>query len=238
MSDSERSYVDRVSKALTLHDACDGFTPIYAPPPGGVALPAFALKITACDTLNNAARDALVPWQETVDMRAETAGTIKKTTTQLINYIKGGPAWRSKFTAAKRFADAIRGMKPPRKIPPPPAPDQPPATQHERGGGSFAELEANWRGLVTLTGGLSGYAPTEVKIQLGTLNGLLSSMHSLNTEFSRKDAALSEAQKDRFKGFFEEGKGLAALFVGVKTNVKGQYGNQSTQWAQVKGTRW
>lgn len=238
MSDSERSFVDRVQKARSLHDACAGFTPVYAPPPQGVMLPAYFVKITACDAHNNAARDALVPWQEVVEMRSDTADTIKKTTTQLINYIKGSAAWRSKYTAAKRFADAIRGMKPPRKPALPPAPDQPPASQHERGGQSFAELEANWRGLVTLTGGLSGYAPTEVKIQLGTLNGLLSSMHGHNGEFSKKDAALSEAQKDRFKGFLEEDMGLAALFIGVKTNVKGQYGNTSTQWAQVKGLRW
>ena len=238
MANSERSFVDRAQKAQNLHDACVDFTPAYAPPPQGVTLAAFDAKINACVVLNNAAADALVPWQEVVDMRSETAEMIKKTTTQLINYIKGSPAWRSKFTAAKRYADAIRGIKPTRKPPLPPAPNQPPVSQHERGGQSYAELESNWRGLVTLTGGLSGFAPTEDKIKMSTLNGLLSAIHSYNGEFSRKDAALSEAQKDRFKGFFEEEKGLAALFMGVKTNVKGQYGNSSTQWAQVKGAGW
>ena len=144
----------------------------------------------------------------------------------------------ARLPAAKRFADAIRGVKTSRKAPPPPVPGAAAAKERQRGGQSYAELEKNWRGLTSLTAGLTGFAPTDAKIQAGTLNGLLSSLASANQQLPGLEAALSAAQQARMVAFFETDKGLADLFQQVKTSVKGQYGVGSPQWGQVKGVRW
>jgi len=151
---------------------------------------------------------------------------------------KSSTAWKSKCPAAKRFADAIRGIKHPRKPAAPPAPGETPAALRQRGGQSYAELETNWRGLVNLASGLPGFAPTDVKIQASTLGGLLSSIKGMNGDISGLEAALSEAQMDRLKAYFKEEEGLEYQFFTIKTTVKGQYGTSSSQWAQVKGSRW
>lgn len=238
MADSEKSFSDRAQKARDLHAACAGFTPVYAAPPQGTTLAALDTMIISCETFNNAVEGHDTNWSDAVTQRIGVAKTIKLTSTQLINYIESGPTWKSKFPKAKRFADAIRGIKHPRKPTAPPPPGEPPAKRRERGGQSYAELETNWRGLVALATGLAGYAPMGTEIQLGTINGLLSSIKNLNTTISTLEAALSEAQIERKKAFEAPLTGLAEMFKSVKQTVKGQYGAASTQWAQVKGMNW
>lgn len=238
MPDSEQSFPDRAQKGRDLQAACAGLAPAYAPPPGGTTLATFMTKIVACETLNNTVTGNASFWSDSVTQRIAVTRTIKATTTQLINYIKGSSTWKSKLPAAQRYANAIRGMKPPLKPLPPPAPGTPAKKRRERGGQSFAELETNWRGLVTLATGLPGFAPTDEKIQAGTINGLLSSLKNLNDTIPGQEAALSEAQQDRQKAYFEPEFGLEDLFKGVKTTVKGNYGASSSQWAQVKGMKW
>ena len=238
MPDSEKSFSDRAQKARDLHAACAGFAPAYVAPPQGVTLAALDSKITLCENLNNAVVQESSAWSGAVEQRSATAAIIKTTATQLLNYLKSSSAWKSKCPAAKRFADAIRGIKHPRKPAAPPVPGETPATLRQRGGQSYAELETNWRGLVNLAVGLPGFAPSDTKIQAGTLNGLLSSIKGLNGQISGLEAALSEAQLDRLKAYFQAEAGLEFLFATVKTTVKGQYGTGSSPWAQVKGMRW
>lgn len=238
MAESEKSFSDRAQKARGLHDAAEEFAPVYAPPSGGTTLAAFMTKITACEGLNNAVGGNDVVWSDSVTQRITLTKTIKATTTQLINYIKSSSTWKSKLPAAQRYANAIRGMKPPLKPLPPPPPGTPAKKRRERGGQSFAELETNWRGLVTLATGLPGFAPTDLKIQAGTLGGLLSALKGLNDAIPGQEAALSESQQDRFKAFYQPELGLEDLFQSVKTTVKGNYGSTSSQWAQVKGMKW
>ena len=238
MPESEASFSDRAQKARDLHAACAGLNPVYTAPPQGVTLAALDLKIIACETLNNAVVGDGSIWSDAAQQRVSTAATIKTTTTQLLSYIKSSTGWKSKYPAAKRFGDAIRGIKHPRKTAAPPAPGATPAKKRSRGGQSYAELETNWRGLVNLAIGLAGFAPTDLKIQTGTVSGLLSTLKGLNGQISGLEAKLSEAQMDRQKAFYQEESGLEDMFQAVKTTVKGQYGATSSQCAQVKSLTW
>jgi len=235
MPDSEKSYVDRAQKSRNLHAACAGYNVAYVPAPQGTSLAVFLGKIVECEGLNNSVEGALDMWSEKVDQRVAVSETIKLTSTQLLAYIESSPAWEAKVPRAKKYANAIRGIKHPRKPLPPTPPGGTPAKRRQRGGQSYAELETNWRGLVNLATGLPGFAPTSVKIQAGTLNGLLSTLRGLNETLPADEEAVSEAQKLRQKAFVETKVGLKARFDSVKQNVKGQYGTDSAEWAQVKG---
>lgn len=237
MPQSEASYADRVQKARNLYDAVSGLSPVFVPAPGGVSLPTFDAAIDTCDSLVGTVDSAKANWQDAVGRRSTTAKTIQDTTTQLINYIKSSTTWKNMYAAAKRFADAVRGKKATLPPLPEPPPGETPAKRIQRGGESFAELEKNWRGLVNLAIALPGFSPVDVKIQAGTISGLLSSIRSLNEEVSLKEAALSEAQQARYSAFYATG-GLGEMFQTLKVGVKGQYGTTSPQWAQVKGIKW
>jgi len=171
-------------------------------------------------------------WSDAVVQRIDVARTIKPRTTQLLNYIlssttwKSGQAFRQRDPGHQDAAQAAAAAGPARE------------EKRERGGQSYPELESNWRGLVNLATGLPGFAPPDVEIQAGTLNGLLSQLRGLNGSIPALEAALGEAQEDRQKAFYDEETGLPDRFQQVKTTVKGQYGVGSSQWEQVKGMKW
>jgi hypothetical protein len=237
MPESEQSFQDRVQKSQVLHDACNGFTPVYLPAPDTTTLASYQTKINAAGPLNNAVNGAASDLSDAITRRVEQVVLIKAATTDLIAYIKGVPAWKARYPKAKQFADAIRGFKPPRKPLPEPAPGEQPAKRNQRGGQSYAEIESNWDALVTLAIALPGFSPQNAAVGAPTISGYLSSIKALNKEVALKETILGEAQRLRQQGFYGEG-GLAELFQEVKGNVKGQYGQSSTQWAQVKGMRW
>jgi hypothetical protein len=237
MAESEQSYADRTQKSQNLHDACNGLSPAYAAPAGGVTLAAFQGKIDACDELIADVDNATANWRDAVNRRSDVANEIRGTVTNLLAYIKTVPGWKAQYPQAKIFSDAIRGVKTPRKTVTDPQPDEPPARTHQRGGQSYAEIEKSFRGLVNLSLGLGGFAPANAAISAAAISALLSSVTALNEEVSMKESALRETQQLRQAAFYDE-DGLAGMFRDVKLNVKGQYGVGSTQWGQVKGMKW
>ena len=94
--------------------------------------------------------------------------------TQIVSYVKSNTAWKLQFPRIKQLADKVRVVKAPRKITPPPAPEPgeptPPTPKlRDRGDGSYVEIEANFKALVSALNGLPLYSPPDVAIQSATL---------------------------------------------------------------------
>ena len=178
-----------------------------------------------------------------MQLRISDTDKAQKLCTQIVAYVSSNAAWKLQFPRIKQLADKVRGIKPPRKTLPPPAPQPgeptpPPAKQRDRGDGSYAEIEANFRALVAAAAGLVGYAPPDVGIQSATLGSMALSLTEDNASIVTTDQALDDAQRARYALFYEPETGLADKFKAIKNAVKGQYGQASTAWASVKGMRW
>ena len=240
MADSEKSFADRVQKTTSLLAAATGFTPTYTPADILFSLTTVTTKNTAAETANNNVAAALSTWSTAVQQRLAQSDLIKARATMLINYIKSNTAWKTQAVRAKQLADAIRNIKIARKTTPPAAPGTPAAAApRQRGGQSYAEIEQNWRSLVSLATSLPGYAPPITNTNLQTLNLTLTvtTMATLNDTIATTEEALSNIRQQRLDTYFGP-DGLAVKFAGLKQAIKGQYGPSSAQWTQVKGIKW
>lgn len=186
---------------------------------------------------------AITTFSTAIQQRISDTDKAQSLCTQIVSYVKSNTAWKLQFPRIKQLADKVRGIKPPRKTLPPPAPSPgeptpPPVKQRDRGDESYVEIEANFKALVAALNGLAAYNPPDVTINSASLSSLALSLTEDNASIATADQALDEAQRARYALFYEPESGLADKFQAIKNAVKGQYGQTSTEWASVKGMRW
>jgi len=85
--------------------------------------------------------------------------------------------------------------------------------------------------------GLSGYAPPDAKISLATLTTHLVTLSELNQAIPAHPQTLADAIVARQEAD-TAATGLKSVFAGVKTSVKGQYGQSSLPCKSLSGMRW
>lgn len=235
MADSEKSYADRLQRARDLQAATATFSPVYTPVDLNLSPSSFMALITTVGNLNTALDGPQTALSDAVQARVTDAKTAKSLTTQIVAYVKSNAAWKAKFARIKTLADKVRGFKPPRATPPPGP--TPPKKPRDRGDGSYAEIAANFAALVTALNALGSYNPPDNAIKLTALTPLSTRLGTNNSTVATAEQEVSEAQRNRYTGYFGTG-GLKERFAAVKQAVKGQYGQNSPQWAQVSGIGW
>ena len=243
MANSERSFIDRHQKSVSLVSAAIGFSPAFAPFDNSLTTVNFSTTLTAVATANTAVGTARTDFSNAVQTRLALVQGVPKLTTRIVNYVKSNPSWKVQFPRIKELGDKVRKIKPPLKTATPPAPQPgqptpPPEKPRDRGDGSYAEIAENFKLLVAALNALPGYAPADPEITLATLTALGTQMEANNLTVGAADTALDTAQRTRYALYYDEGTGLADKFAAFKQEVKGQYGQSSTQYAQVKGIKW
>ena len=209
--------------------------PIFTPVDLNLAPSSFMALITTVGNLNVALDGPGTMLSDAIQARVTDAKTAKTLTTQIVAYVKSNLVWKAKSARIKVLADKVRGFKAPRPTPPPgPTPAKKP---RDRGDQSFAEVAANFAALVGALNSLGNYNPPDNAIKLMALTQLSQRMGTNNGTVATAEQEVSEAQRNRYTGYFGTG-GLRERFAAVKLAVKGQYGQNSPQWAQVAGIRW
>ena len=122
---------------------------------------------------------------------------------------------------------------------PPPAPEPgepapPPAKKRDRGDQSYADIATSFKALSDAVGKLAGYTPPDSAISATNL----ATLRTNNDSVAAKDTDLDGAQRARFAIFFAGEDCLQVKFQAVKNAVKGQCGQDSPQFAEVKGIKW
>ncbi len=218
-------------------------TPAFQPADVTLGVIPFGAHLDTVSTAIDAVATALTDFSTAVQQRIFDTDKAKTLCTQIVSYVKSNAAWKLQFPRIKQLADKVRLIKPPRKTLPPPAPEPgqptpPPVKQRDRGDGSYAEIEANFKALVAAVIGLAGYNPPDVAINSASLASAALSLTEDNAAIATTDQSLDDAQRERYALFYEPESGLADQFQAIKNSVKGQYGQTSTDWASVKGMRW
>ena len=243
MATSERSYSDRQARAVVLKSAIAGFSPAYAPANADLGVMLFGSFVDSVATANDDVETAKTDWASAVTSRAADAKTAQKLTTQIISYVKSNAAWNQQLPRIKQLADKVRGITTRAKITPPPAPEPgepapPPAKKRDRGDQSYADIATSFKALADAVGKLAGYTPPDSAISATNLATLATTLRTNNDSVAAKDTDLDGAQRARFAIFFTGEGCLQVKFQAVKNAVKGQYGQDSPQFAEVKGIRW
>jgi hypothetical protein len=134
----------------------------------------------------------------------------------------------------KKAADKVRGVRPHKKKGADPEPD---AKKRQQGERSYVEIAAFFKTFVTRVEGLPGYSPQDAKIGIDELLDRWTELDELNKSLSTAGGALADAIADRSAAFIGPA-GLKFVFDGMKTSVKGQYGQASAEYLGIRGIQW
>ena len=231
---TETSFQDRAQRAGELHAAVAQLTPAYAPPDVKFSTASFTLAISMAETANGTVESTRIPFADLTDDREQLAKEIGPLVTQSLAYVKSNTAWAKRYEAVKNAADKVRGVRPVKKKSGDPEPDK---KRREQGERSYVEIAGFFRTYVSRVGALAGYAPPDGKIAEDSLSDKYEELNALNRAIPAASQALADAISDR-EDIFTGATGLKFVFDGVKTSVKGQYGQNSTQFRSVSGMRW
>ena len=231
---SEKSFLDRLQKALSLKGAIETMTPAYAAEDEDFSLASLEAGIDAAEAANTAHDEAEQPWSNAVADRQALVKSLKPLVTQSLAYVQSKTVWKARFLQVKAAADKVRGVSKPTK---PAPPDGTTNKKREQGQRGFMEIAAFFRQYLSRLTKLTGYAPSSENITLASLGALSTQFDALNESIPDLGQTLGDAIADRQKVYDKE-SGLHYVFLGVKTAVKAQYGQASSEFAQVKGMKW
>ncbi len=231
---SEQSFMDRVQRSEELLTAVAAMSPAYAPADSAFTLAKLTTAVAAAKAANTALDDARPPYQDEVTDRSALVKLIGPLITQSLAHVKSNTAWAKRFDAVKNLADKVRGVYPPKAKPADPAPDK---KERNRGEQSYVEIASHLKRYIARLEGLAGFAPQDPKISLASLNGHLSALDGLNQSLPALSQTLADAITDRQEAY-NGPAGLKFVFDGVKTSVKGQYGQSSAEYKSISGMRW
>ena len=232
---SERTFQDRYQRGTSLRDAVATLAPAYSPPDPKFTLAALTAALAAADAANTAVTDKRALYEDDVSDRQALVKTLGPLVTQSLAHIKGNTAWAKRYDAVKKAADKVRGVRP--AAPKKGADPEPDAKTREKGERSFVEIAAFFKAYLARLSALAGYAPTDDAIKLPALEAAALQLDDLNQSVSALSQDLADAIRDRADAYTGPA-GLKFVFDGVKTSVKGQYGQKSPNYSAVSGMKW
>jgi hypothetical protein len=209
-------------------------SPAYAPADAKFSLANFTIAITAAGAANEAVETARIPFDDQTDDREALVKTIGPLVTQALAYVKSNTAWAKRYPAVKKAADKVRGARPRKKKTADPDPD---AKKRQQGERSYVEIAGFLRTFIDRVVALPDYVPPDPKIAEDGLNDLHDGLKALNDSLPTAGGALADAIADRSEAFIGPA-GLKFVFDGVKTSVKGQYGQASAEYLSIRGIQW
>lgn len=243
MANAEKSFRDRQGRSQLLIEVCTGFAPGYTPGDDTLTVANFTAFLGGVEAANANVETLEVDYTYQAATRIALVKTIRDAATQAVGYVKSNHAWATQFKAVKMAADKLRGVTPPSKPAAPPAAEpggEPPAAPEKRGKGeqAYVELQAHLAALIAALTACAGYAPPSLNIALSTFDGLHSQFRGLNLFISQLSGQLTTAREARRALYYDGALSLEKKFQAIKNSVKGQYGQNSPQYASVKGIKW
>ncbi len=231
---SEQSFSDRAQRADELSAAVAAMTPPYAPADARFSLAALNAAVGAAKAANTAVDEARPPYQDQTSDRAALLKLIGPLVTQSLAYVKSNTAWAKRYDAVKDLADKVRGISPPKGKVTDPVPDK---KERSRGERSYVEIAAHLKRYISRLDGLAGFAPQDDRISIASLTDHWTLLNGFNDTLPALAQTLADAISDRQEAYTGPA-GLKFVFDGVKTSVKGQYGQSSGAYKSISGKKW
>lgn len=240
MSNSERTFADRLGRARTMNESIKGFSPVYDPVEETIKKDIFAAFIDEVSQANLVASLHNGNYRTQAKERRDMITDIKTRALLVLSHFKSTKALADHVPVIKTKVYTLRGYRLPRKdIPtnPPPvegeAQTEVPKTR-STGEQSYSDIYETFRALNALLETMGNYAPKNASISLMTLDTLAAALKDKIDEIDATDASLTTAIFTR-KELFDGTDGLRERMLRVKQAVRSQYGSASLQFKAVKG---
>lgn len=239
-TNNEKSFPDRLARALSMQAIIDGFTPVFAPVDSNIAPSAFLSYCNGCGAANTDVSEAESVLTTITGERAAAAAALQEKAGKVQDYVESNVAWKKYHKSIIDASRAIRGVSTAARKAPTPAPGSPPPPVKPPRMGSksqqgFADIAKNFSKLVKAVAKITGYTATAGSgLVLTELSAQDTAYIALNSAVQDAEATLGEAQTTRL-GFYDGEGGLKVKMKAIKKAVAGQYGRASSQAAAVKG---
>ena len=236
MSISERSFADRLQRAVTIQTATAVFLPAFDPTDTSLEPAAFLTFIGTLETLNTEVGTLSAQYTTGVAQRTPMVADIKERSARVLEYVKSNSAWKAFLPGVKKFVDKIRNnlAKAPKAPSPEETPGSPPAKKRNQGEQSFGEIKDNFEKLIATLAAVPGYNPPAAELSIANLTTLATGFSAQNFTMSTLGITLGMKQKARLEGYDGPG-GLKDKMKSTKSAVRSQYGTNSPANEQVKG---
>ncbi len=238
MTNSEKTFADRLGRGSRLLSAVELFEPDFAPADPDLAPATFGTYLDSLEAANLAVGEALDVFRVAAGERAQMVKELKLLTTRILNYVKSNKAWNKHLPSLKSVADKLRGHRNKKVTPPGPGGVTEAQTRaRQTGEQSFADIAGLFSRLIGALEKIEGYAPTAVEISLTSLEALETQLKQLNEDVPNAEQELKLLQKERLDLYNDPKMGLNARMKGAKAAVRSQYGQKSEMWASVRSIR-
>jgi len=238
MSNSEKTFADRLGRGSRLLSAVELFEPAFAPADADLAPASFGPYLESLEAANLAVGEALDAFRVAAGERTRIVKELKPITTRIVNYVKSNKAWNKHLPSLKSVADKLRGHRNKKVAPPGAGGDTESQTRaRQTGEQSFADIAGLFSRLIGALEKIEGYAPTATEISMANLQALETQLTQLNEAVPSAEQELKLLQKERLDLYNDPKMGLNARMKATKAAIRSQYGRKSEMWGAISGIR-
>jgi hypothetical protein len=232
MSESERSYADKVGKAKYVKEASEGFTPAFNSPNPQDAPAVFGLYITSCEDKNVEIGKIRQNYTNGTVERKNIVKDVKTRAMRSMVNVKSVDAYKPYAKGLEIIYRKLRNYKVPggKK----PSPD---AKKRNKGEQSFADIENLYRTFLAGLTAIPAYSHLDDSLKLPALNALYTLYHDKNVAMAELNSTEKRVTAERYAMFYDDTTGLSARMLSVKDAIKNQYGLTSPEYLSVKSIK-
>jgi hypothetical protein len=232
-STSETSFGAKLGKAQDLVTYITGFTG-YAPPRAQESVASMTTLINSIVAINATESSQQENYKVAVNNRQAAFSKKTGSVDKLLSPIKGAvdAQYGKKSIEATTINAIIKKMRATKLIKVPADPTKPEQaaaiSQSER---SYGSITQSFNDIINTLSQFTDYAPTNNTIKVATLQTLATQLTTLNNAVIQKIQPLETTRATRLTQYTD----LKDRVQRIKSYVKAQYGNSSTEYNMIKG---
>ena len=235
MSNTERSFADRLARGKSINDAIMPM-PNYNPQDPDISkavYPGFLENVSAKNTEVRVKESA---YSAAVADRQEAffgSNGVKKRATMILNYCKSLKNIGASLKSVARLVAKINNYKKTKTAAPPDPENTDAVKKHSKGEQSYGDLTQAIKDLNEILKSIPDYQPNNVLIQTATLDTFIVTLGTLNGSVNTYDNELSNLQTER-NNMYDD---LKDRMKRIKSYILGDFGRDSAEYQLVGGIK-
>ena len=232
-STSETGHAKNVANFFTLQAFVTGYGVSYNPSKPVLEHRNLLLIHNAAKQAVKNVVDAVAPYDEVINDRADEFKNVPEYATQLINALESSDASERTIEDGKAFLRKIRGQRAAKKKEP--ESGEPALITHSASQTSYDQIIQHMQGIAALLKNERSYAPNEPELRIDAVEDKIDRLINTNDAASTVEEAISNARLLRNNILYNNPDALTTVAKGVKTYVKSVFKANSPEFKQISG---
>jgi hypothetical protein len=235
MSNTERSFADRLARGKSLKDAITPM-PDYNPQDSDISKEEFAGFLDGVSAKNTEVKVKESDYSTAVADRQEAfygSNGVKRRATMILNYCKSLKNIGASLKSVARLVAKINNYKTAKTAAPPDPENTGAVKKHSQGEQSYGDLTQAIKDLNEILKAIPAFQPNNVLIQTAALDAFIVSLGTLNESVNTYGYDLSNLKSERNNMY----AGLKDRMKRIKSYILGDFGRNSAEYQLVGGIK-